>query len=128
MNYLVDTHALIWFIIADKNLPENVKSTLESLENTCFISIAVLWEIAIKHSIGKLVLKQKLENIFDIIKISGFQLLHIKPEHLLLNAQLKFHHNDPFDRLMIAQSIIENLILVSKDSKFIEYDVDLNRA
>ncbi len=125
MNYLVDTHALLWFIASDDKLPRNVKNIIEDADNRCLVSIAAYWEIAIKFASGKLILRTDLANIFTIIEESGFEILPIYPSHLLINAQLTFHHQDPFDRVMISQAIEEELTLLSKDNKFSEYPVNL---
>lgn len=121
MNLLIDTHVLIWFLTDDDRLPEKVKQTIESNENSCYTSIASYWEIAIKHSLGRLELFTDLENLFQIIEDSGFEPLPINKKHIIENASLEFHHQDPFDRLLIAQAIIEELSIVSKDKQFKKY-------
>jgi PIN domain nuclease of toxin-antitoxin system len=125
MNLLIDTHAIIWFITDDKKLPSKTKQLIEDRKNNCFISLATFWEIAIKYSIGRLDLNTDLEKIFQIIEDTGFEILPISTTHILENANLKFHHQDPFDRLIIAQASVENLIVVSKDNQFKKYKVEL---
>ncbi len=121
MNLLLDTHAVIWFITDDSRLPRRTKTLLEDSGNNCFISIATLWEIAIKNSLGRLELNAELKEIFSIINNTGFELLPITESHILANASLPYHHHDPFDRIIIAQSIEENLYVVTKDDKFVSY-------
>ncbi|MDA3892808.1 MAG: type II toxin-antitoxin system VapC family toxin [Salinivirgaceae bacterium] len=125
MNLLLDTHVVLWFITDNPKLPQNLKRIIEDESNTCFISMASLWEVGIKYSIGRLELQIKLEELFKIIEESGIQVLPISTEHILVNTTLAFIHQDPFDRLIIAQSISENLTLVSKDQYFSKYPVDL---
>lgn len=125
MNLLLDTHAVIWFITADNQLPPSVTSNIENNQNHCFVSIATLWEIAIKFSLGKLDLKADLKKIFGIIESSGLIMLPITSTHILVNANLEFHHRDPFDRLLIAQAKSEGFTLISKDRAFQDYNVDV---
>ena len=125
MNLLLDTHVVIWFITEDPNLPFPLKRQIVSSSNECFVSIASFWEMGIKHSLGKLELKTKLETVFQVIGMSGLKTLPITPNHILTASNLEFHHRDPFDRLIIGQALSENLILVSKDKEFSRYDVPL---
>jgi len=98
---------------------------IEDAANNCFVSIATLWEIAIKNSLGRLDLHADLDRIFQIIDETGFELLPITVNHILTNSNLKFHHQDPFDRIIIAQAIHENLIIITKDEKFDKYNAPL---
>ena len=125
MNLLIDTHAVIWFITEDDQLPDHAKALIEEANNTCFVSIASLWEMAIKYSLGKLDLKADLKRIFELIDQSGLTILPITPAHILTNSVLDFHHRDPFDRLMIAQAKSEGLTLISKDKEFYNYNINL---
>jgi PIN domain nuclease of toxin-antitoxin system len=125
MNLLIDTHAVIWFITEDSKLPLKTKKIIENTENNCFVSIATYWEIAIKHSLGRLNLDSELENIFRIIEKTGFEILPITTNQILINARLPQHHQDPFDRIIIAQAIQDDLRIVSKDGQFKNYQVSL---
>ena len=125
MNLLLDTHTTIWFITEDKTLPSNVKTLIEDTTNTCFVSIASLWEMGIKHSLGKLNLKVDLKRIFELIDLSGLTILPITTSPILTNTTLEFHHRDPFDRLIIAQAKSEGLTIASKDVVFKDYNIDL---
>lgn len=125
MDFLVDTHAIIWFITDDEKLPQNVKETIQRKENNCYASIVSFWEIGIKYSLGRLILNSDIDAIFQIIEDSGFEILPVSPKHIVTNTNLPFHHQDPFDRLLIAQALTENLILLSKDHQFSNYDVSL---
>lgn len=125
MDLLLDTHAVIWFITEDSKMPLKTKRLIEDPINRCFVSIASYWEIGIKHSLGRLDLKSELETIFKIIEDTGFELLPITGNQILVNAGLKHYHNDPFDRIIIAQAIYENLGLISIDGEFKKYNVNL---
>lgn len=125
MNLLIDTHALIWFITDNERLPVKTKKIIEDRENRCYVSVATYWEIAIKNSIGRLDLNTNLKSIFQVIEDTGFMTLPITTSHILKNAELEFHHQDPFDRIIIAQSISEKLKIVSKDNQFKNYMVSL---
>ncbi|WP_372947578.1 type II toxin-antitoxin system VapC family toxin [Mariniphaga sp.] len=125
MELLIDTHTVIWFITEDKKLPTNTKRIIEDVDNKCYVSIATYWEIAIKQSLGRLDLNSDLEKIFRIIEETGFEVLPITVKQILENAKLDFHHQDPFDRIIIAQAIHENLSIVTKDSQFRKYKIPL---
>ena len=90
MKLLLDTHAVIWFITEDDQLPEKSKNLIQDPNNVCMISIASLWEMGIKYSLGKLDLKADLKKIFDIVDESGITLLPINPAHILTCSVLEF--------------------------------------
>jgi len=125
MNLLLDTHTLLWFLTDSPKLPSNVRDALKDLSNPTFVSMVSLWEVALKHSLGRLELHAEPERFFDLVEESGFRLLPIDPAHILGMTRLTLHHQDPFDRLLIAQAQFERLTLVSKDSMFSRYDVPL---
>lgn len=122
MNLLIDTHALIWFITNNDKLPDKTKEIIENKENDCFVSIATYWEIGIKNSIGRLNLNADLKSVFKIIEETGFDSLPITTNQILQNAVLPFHHQDPFDRIIIAQAITEKMTIVTKDSQIENYE------
>ena len=123
MNLLLDTHAFLWFSEDSPNLSKNSKSLIENSENNCLISIASLWEMAIKISLGKLKIKIEFKNMVDEIVNHNFTILPITFEHTVELSSLYFHHRDPFDRLLISQAIIENLTLISADEVFDKYEI-----
>ncbi len=125
MNFLLDTHALIWFLNGDKDLSTKSRKAIESLDSINFISIASLWEIAIKISLERLELKMPLQTLSDELLNNDFQILPITFEDILILSKLKFHHRDPFDRLIISQAINNNFTLISKDKQFESYKVKL---
>lgn len=125
MRYLLDTHTLIWFLIDDPSIPPATKDEIRNINNECFVSIATLWEIGIKHSLKKLQLKTNLKEAFDLIQSYPFSILPVSPNHILQLNSLPLHHRDPFDRLLIAKAQTEKLVLISKDKVFSNYDVVL---
>ncbi len=125
MNLLLDTHTLIWLAEADNNLSQPAKSAIENPANTCYVSIATFWEMAIKTSLGKLEIQIPLAQLKQLVIENGIEILPIEFEHTLLITQLPFHHKDPFDRLLIAQAKLEKMTLLSRDEKFVHYDIQI---
>jgi PIN domain nuclease of toxin-antitoxin system len=125
MNNLLDTHTFIWFTEGDNQLSSHARKAIEISDVINFISIASLWEIAIKISLGKLELKTPFSNISHQILKNGFQILPITFEDTLTLTKLPFHHRDPFDRIIISQGISNKLSIISKDKNFNDYGVDL---
>ncbi|MCK6562974.1 type II toxin-antitoxin system VapC family toxin [bacterium] len=124
MNLLLDTHAFLWFIKDDASLSLRARGLIEEPENKRLLSIVSLWEIAIKASLGKIVLKLPFDALMPRqLQENDIDLLPIALPHLGLVERLPFHHRDPFDRLIIAQSLVENLPLVSIDSQFDKHGV-----
>lgn len=126
MQLLLDTHALIWFFSGNANLSDTARNLIEDINNIKYISVASAWEMAIKQSKGKLSLSVALDDyIQEKIKLEDFQLLEIKLSHLKAISQLHFYHNDPFDRLLIAQAIVENISIISQDFLFNLYPINV---
>lgn len=122
MVYLLDTHTLLWFLKDDKQLSQNALNVIET--NNIKVSIATLWEIAIKTSLGKLILPAPFAVIFpQQLYINDIAIIQTSIEHLSQLNQLEFHHRDPFDRLLIAQAMVEGMTLISRDKAFKDYDV-----
>ena len=121
MEYILDTHTFLWFINGDKQLSEKAKKSIEDTSATKYISIATLWEIAIKVSIGKLELDMPFEELKQHVLLNGFELLLVMFEHTLELTSLEFHHRDPFDRIIIAQGFTENYTIITKDKNFKQY-------
>lgn len=121
MKLLIDSHVVIWFISEKNKVPKNVLELIRNSDNTCYVSIATLWELSIKYSLGRLYLNISLSALFSIIQESGFLILPIDSKHIITNSSLPFHHYDPFDRIIISQAISEQFQLISKDKKFKEY-------
>lgn len=125
MDLLLDTHTLIWFMNGDIQLPDKSVSLIKDLNTKCYVSIATIWEIAIKISLGKLDLNGGFEDISELMNRYEIELLPIAFEHIQTLLKLDFHHRDPFDRIIISQGIVENLVIVSKDANFSKYNVKI---
>jgi PIN domain nuclease of toxin-antitoxin system len=124
MKYLLDTHALIWFLDDDKQLPIDIKNIICSDEADIYLSIASFWEMAIKIARGKLKLSQPLANLLDTLEDQSIALLPIQPAHILKLLDLPFEHNDPFDRIMIAQCLQDEIAFISNEELFLRYGVN----
>ncbi|MEG4962707.1 MULTISPECIES: type II toxin-antitoxin system VapC family toxin [unclassified Microcoleus] len=119
---LLDTHALIWFVSNDPNLPVSTRDKIESADDV-FLSIASLWEMAIKLNIGKLPLQGNFEDIEPQLIAAGITILPLTFADTVQFRYLPLHHRDPFDRILVAQAINHSLFLVSRDVAFDAYDV-----
>ena len=126
MKVLLDTHTFLWFIEDDARLGKNASEAILELDNRRFLSVASLWEIAIKVSIGKMNSHGPLETLVQT-QITGndMQLLPIAAKHLDTVQNLPYHHRDPFDRLIVAQALAEDLTLLSRDGNLADYGVKL---
>ena len=124
MNLLLDTHAFLWFIAGSGELSATARELIEDAANRPFLSAASLWEMAIKLSLGKLRLALPFEEILpQQMLLNGVQYLPIEMEHLVPVVGMAFHHRDPFDRLLIAQAMVEQMPIVSGDPAFDPYPV-----
>lgn len=124
MNLLLDTHTLLWILTDDKKLSKTVKELFLSEENEIYISVASIWEIAIKVSIGRLNLSEPLkEFVQNHIKGNDIKILAVDAEDTYPIETLPFHHKDPFDRLIIAQSMTRNYPILSADVEFDAYPI-----
>lgn len=121
MKYLIDTHIFIWFVENLSNLRQTARNLIEDNNSEIFISIASLWEISIKTSIGKLQINRRFEDIIDVLNDNSIEILPIDFAHTVENNKLPFHHRDPFDRIIVSQAIVENLDFISADSVFDDY-------
>jgi len=114
VKYLLDTHVLLWIAKDDPRLSQTAKSLYLDDGNEMFCSLASLWELAIKISMGKLSLDQPLQSFIDEhIFGNNIKILFIQTKHILPLENLPFHHKDPFDRLIIAQAIVESIPVIS---------------
>ena len=126
MNLLLDTHIFIWFVNDDSRLSDSLKDLIENENNFSFLSVASLWEMSIKYNLGKLTLTPSYEEfIEEQVNQGSIILLNIELEHLKINASLPFHHRDPFDRIIISQSLSESIPVVTLDSVFSQYSIAL---
>ncbi len=124
MKLLLDTHTFIWFIEGNENLSDYARGLIELSDNQRFLSIVSLWEMTIKKSIGKLELYMDIQTLIEThVYQNAIEILPINPSALVILQNLPFYHKDPFDRLLISQSMAENLILLSRDENFASYAV-----
>lgn len=124
MKLLLDTQAFLWAILEDPHLSKTAKKLFLSQENQLFISLASIWEMAIKVSIGKLELKQSLQPfLLEQLAQNQISILNIAFRHIMKVTTLSFNHRDPFDRLLIAQAQVENLPVLSNDTVFDSYTI-----
>jgi PIN domain nuclease of toxin-antitoxin system len=120
MSYLLDTHTLLWWLEDNPVLSTKAKKIISNPNNLVFVSPVNSWEITIKKALGKLIAPDNLEQV--ILK-SGFDVLPINITHTIFIENLPNHHEDPFDRLLIAQAMTEKLTIITRDSKIAQYQV-----
>lgn len=124
MKALLDTHVFLWLIMGDGRLSEKAQEAYLDPQNSIFFSAASFWEVGIKTSLGKLSLKDGwLKGFEDQMKKNTIQWLPIERPHCEKVSKLPFHHRDPFDRMLIAQALVEGLTLISGELRFKEYGV-----
>lgn len=121
--YLLDTNALLYFLYDSTKLSKKASDIIYRNNEKIHVSIASFWEIAIKSSIGKLVIKSSISKIAETCEKEQFEILSIKPLHLDNIRQLPRIHGDPFDRLIISQAVTENLVIITKDGTIPQYDI-----
>ncbi len=123
MNYILDTHSIIWFLNGDSQLSEKSRITIENSDNQKFISIGTIWELAIKISIGKFEFQSGLKGFVDLVEENGFDILSISYFDLIHLTNLPFIHRDPFDRLLIAQAMENKMTIITKDEHISKYGI-----
>ncbi len=125
MRLILDTHTLLWYVADDPKLSRRVADLLEDTGNEAFVSVASLIEISIKVSTGKLSVGSLITRfVAEKVEAIGIEVLPITPSHLDILSNLPFHHRDPFDRLIIAQCLSENVSLLSRDDVLDGYGVE----
>lgn len=125
MSLLLDSHSFLWFIEGSPQLSAHAKSLIADPANVLFLSMASVWEIAIKVSLGKLPLNQPFDQLMaSQLAIHSINVLDISLAHTVGVSRLPFHHRDPFDRLIISQSLVEQLPVVGIDTVFDLYGID----
>jgi PIN domain nuclease of toxin-antitoxin system len=116
---LLDTHAFIWLATGDNRVRERTRDVVKDVRTELHLSVASVWELAIKSSLGKVKLQIPLVTLVDSqMDAMRASVLDVKRAHALLVEQLPFHHRDPFDRMLVAQAIHEGLAIVSGDPAF----------
>jgi PIN domain nuclease of toxin-antitoxin system len=124
MIYLLDTHTFLWFINDDDALSPTAKSLIEEPESVIYLSVASLWEMAIKVSLKKLEVPSPFTTFVNQqLNDNNILLLDIKAKHTGIVSELPFHHRDPFDRMIIAQAKNDDISIISVDEIFDLYDV-----
>jgi PIN domain nuclease of toxin-antitoxin system len=118
---LLDTHVLLWWLADDRKLAQNGRAIIASPDNELFVSSASLWEISIKAALGRLEIE--LDDLEDAIARSGFRSLPIGFRHALTAGRLPAVHRDPFDRMLVAQAIVQQMPIVSSDHSLDDYPV-----
>lgn len=121
MNLLLDTHIALWAITDSPRLSQAARERIASPRATVWVSVASLWEIAIKHSLGRGDMPVGSEEAWRYFREAGYQLLSIKPEHIVEVEALPAHHKDPFDRLLVAQALVEPMHLLTHDPRVARY-------
>ena len=125
MRCLLDTHTFLWFINGSLELSSKTKDIIQNPENTVYLSIASFWEIAIKMSIGKLTIDMQFDGLKKEADKNDFRILPIQYEDIRILTTLALFHKDPFDRILIAQAMQNNLNMITKDSNFDTYPLKI---
>lgn len=124
MRVLIDTHSFLWFISGNVNLSARARESIEDLNNVRLLSTASIWEIGIKISTGKLNVGQPFALLIpQQLSTNLVGILDISIEHIAVVAGLPFHHKDPFDRMIVAQAIVEQVPIISKDPALDAYGI-----
>jgi len=122
MKILLDTHVLVWALSSPEKIKPKVQDLLVDIDNIVFVSIASLWELQIKKSLNKISLP---DDFISQLQENGFELLDINYKHIAKLDELPLIHRDPFDRMLVAQTIHENLLLVTNDLEIMKYNVKI---
>ena len=125
MEYLLDTHAFLWFINGSFELSTQAKNIIQNPENTIYLSIASFWEIGIKLNIRKLTIDFSFDELKKEANKNDLRTLPIQFEDIRLFTTLELYHKDPFDRILIAQAMQNNMVMITKDSNFDAYPVKI---
>lgn len=121
MKCLLDSHTFLWFSDDAPELSAHAKSLILDASVSVAVSMASFWEISIKNSLGKLRLDVGFEALLDVVQKNGFDILHVNFDHAAFVNKLPFHHRDPFDRMIIAQALAENMDIIDVDKDFDNY-------
>ena len=129
MRLLLDSHALLWWQLGDDRLPATAKRAIANDDTEAFVSIASIWELAIKLGLGKLPeAESSIAELKDNGALPGFTMLPISERHAVDAGLLEISHRDPFDRMLIAQAQVEALTIVTRDASFDAYEVAVMRC
>lgn len=122
MKVLLDTHALLWWVTGDRRLSARMRRFIQ--EHEVYISTASLWEVEIKRALGRIEVDIE-ELTTELAQAEGFNMLDVRPTHVLSLSELPLLHKDPFDRMLVAQAKRERLVLVSRDKQLSDYSVEV---
>ncbi|MGD9159446.1 MAG: type II toxin-antitoxin system VapC family toxin [Desulfobacteraceae bacterium] len=125
MNLLLDTHALLWWLDEYPILSKEARAAISEPANVVFISAAIIWEIRIKQSLGKLKIPK---NFREVLEAQPFEMLDITSEHAHKITSIGNYHRDPFDRMLIAQAMVERFTLITRDKNIMKYKVPIIKA
>jgi len=115
MRYLLDSHTFLWYISGSSKLSSKAQNIIDDIQNELMMSIASLWEISVKYSLGKLKINGSYDSIANDLAENKIEILPIAFIHTKIQASLPFHHKDPFDRIIVSQALSENMDIISKD-------------
>ena len=123
--YLLDTHVLLWWLSEPSQLSAEARNAIAKGSHAVYVSSAAAWEVAIKKALGRL---EFPGNLAEVLEKDHIEVLTITLPHALAVADLPLHHQDPFDRMQIAQARLENLVLITRDPQISRYDVEVLSA
>jgi PIN domain nuclease of toxin-antitoxin system len=126
VRYLLDTHVLLWWIADDPKLRADTRATITDPSRDVAVSVASIWEAAIKRALGKLQFETPI--LLDTLSRGGIRIIPIAAEHALAAGDLPRHHDDPFDRMLVAQARIEGFTLISRDLRLRAYEIAMVEA
>lgn len=121
MNLLLDTHVALWAITDSPKLPKKAREMIESPKSSVWISAATVWEVAIKRSLGRGDMPVSSQDALRYFRESGYRFLPVEPEHAAAVEELPAHHADPFDRILVAQALVEPMRLITHDPMVARY-------
>ena len=124
MRVLLDSHTILWATLADERLPEAIRALVEDRSNLVAVSVATTWELTMKALAGRLRLPEPPATYFDgLVRDFGYELLPVHQRHVAALPELPAIHADPFDRMLVAQALVEDLDLVTGDERIRRYPV-----
>jgi PIN domain nuclease of toxin-antitoxin system len=126
VRYLLDTHVLLWWIDDDPKLRTDTRKTVTNPDHDIVVSAASIWEAAIKRAVGKLCFETPV--LLDTLRRGGLRVLPITAQHALAAGDLPRHHDDPFDRMLVAQAMAEDLTVITRDVRLRAYPVAIIEA